>query len=193
MHCCGFKVSLLIDPHVIQLCLAGKPKGHGLLYKSSAPYAFSIARRYLDNQEDCKDAMQEAYANVFSKINQYDAAKGPFKYWLRRIVVNCCLKNLQKRKAFLTVEGEVAEDPIDSSYLENLQISREEIKKLLANMPDRYRIVFMLFVMDEYSHKEIAEKLKITAETSRSQLTRAKQWLRKHLQGSEKWEQYGLL
>ena len=137
--------------------------------------------------------MQEAFANVFSKIEQYDAAKGPFKFWLRRIVVNCCLKHLQKRKSFLTVEGKVADDPVDSSYLESLQLSRQEIQRLLDEMPDRYRLVFMLYVMDEYSHKEISIKLKITPETSRSQLTRAKQWLRKHLQGSKKWEQYGLL
>ncbi|MFK8057816.1 MAG: RNA polymerase sigma factor [Saprospiraceae bacterium] len=183
----------MIDPHVIQLCLAGKPKGHELLYRSSAPYAFSIARRYLESQEDCKDAMQESYANVFSKIKQYDAEKGPFKFWLRRIVVNCCLKHRQKRKAFLTVEGEIAEDPIDSSYLESLQLSREEVQRLLQEMPDRYRLVFMLSIMDEYTHKEIADKLSISPETSRSQLTRAKQWLRKHLTGSTKWEQYGLL
>ncbi len=183
----------MIDPHVIQLCLAGKPKGHELLYKGSAPYAFSIARRYLDNQEDCKDALQEAYANAFRKINQYDAEKGPFKFWFRRIVVNCCLKYRQKRKAFLTVEGEIAEDPVDTSYLESLQLSREEVRRLLQEMPDRYRLVFMLSIMDDYTHKEIADELNISTETSRSQLTRAKQWLRKHLEGSKKWEQYGLL
>ena len=183
----------LIDPHVIQLCLAGKPKGHELLYKGSAPYAFSIARRYLENQEDCKDVMQEAYAKTFTNIKQYDAEKGPFKFWFRRIVVNCCLKLRQKQKAFLTVEGDLSEDSIDSSYLESIQLSREEIKKLLQEMPERYRIVFMLSVIDEFTHKEIAEQLNITSETSRSQLTRAKKWLRKHLEGSKKWEQYGLL
>ncbi len=137
--------------------------------------------------------MQEAYANVFNKIEQYDAEKGPFKFWLRRIVVNCCLKHRQKKKAFLTVEGEVAEDPIDSSYLENLQLTREEVHRLLQEMPERYQLVFMLSIMDGYTHKEIAEELNISPETSRSQLTRAKQWLRKHLEGSTKWEQYGLL
>lgn len=183
----------MIDPHVIQLCLAGNPQGHELLYKGSAPYAYSIASRYLDNQEDCKDIMQEAFAKTFSSIKQYDAEKGPFKFWFRRILVNCCLKHLQKQKAFLTLEGKVADDPVDSSYLESLQLSRVEIKKLLEEMPDRYRLVFMLSVMDEYNHQEIAEQLNISPETSRSQLTRAKQWLRKHLEGSKKWEQYGLL
>ena len=136
--------------------------------------------------------MQEAYAKTFSNISSFDASKGTFKFWFRKIVVNCCLKHLQKQKTILTLENEVAYDPIDSSYLESLQLSREEVKNLLRAMPDRYRLVFMLFVMDGYTHQEIADHLSISTETSRSQLTRAKQWLRKHLEGSTKWEKYGL-
>jgi len=137
--------------------------------------------------------MQEVFASVFIKIEQFNPAKGEFKFWLRKITINTCLKHRRKHKAYLTVESNEKLQPPDESYLNSVQLSREDIAELLERMPERYRLVFMLSIMDDYSHKEIAAQLNISAETSRSQLTRAKKWLRKYLQDSKKWEQYGLL
>lgn len=181
-----------IHPHIIRQSLQGDQSAHAQLYTTTAGYAFSVANRYLSNKEDCRDALQEAYAQVFKHLKQYDPAKAEFKFWLRRIVINVCLKQLDRSK-LLTVEAKEAPEPSDDSYLDQFELSRIDIRRLLAAMPERYRVVFMLSILDGYTHKEIAEQLNITPETSRSQLTRAKQWLKLHLEGSAKWEQYGLL
>lgn len=177
---------------IIRQSLKGDQNAHAQLYTTTAGYAFSIANRYLSNKEDCRDALQEAYAQVFRNLHQYDPEKAEFKYWLRRIVINVCLKQLDRSK-IQSLEIDDQPEQIDDSYLEQFELSRIDIKGLLASMPERYRVVFMLSVLDGFSHKEISLQLHITPETSRSQLTRAKQWLKQHLQGSAKWEQYGLL
>ena len=181
-----------IATHIIQQCISGDRAAQARLYTDSAGYAYSVASRYLSTREDCTDALQEAYAKAFMKLKQYDPQKGPFKFWLRRIVINVCLKHLDRSK-LLVVDSDEAPELADDTYLEQIELSRSDIKAMLSQMPERYRIVFMLSVMDGYPHNEIAKRLNITPQTSRSQLTRAKNWLKQHLTGTSKWQAYGLL
>ncbi len=152
------------------------------LYHEYIGYVFSIVKRYVFDEREYPDVIQEIFARVFLKIETYDAARGEFKFWLRRLAINQCLQAYRKQQPseqFVSLdqisEGEAGEP-------ERLtELTKEEVEAFLQQMPQGYRQIFMLIIIDEYSHKEVAELLGISLETSRSQLSRAKKWLRTHL------------
>lgn len=185
----------MINTHIIETCKKGDKQSYALIYKSAAPYVYSIVRRYIEDTEYRKDVMQETFAKVFLNIKSFDAEKGPFKGWIRKVAVNECLLHLRgKSNGVLFVEyaAERIEEIKDDSKLPT-DLSRAEIESILEKMPNGYRLVFMLSVLDEYSHKEISKTLNITPETSRSQLVRSKRWLRNFLNSQHKRDMYGLL
>ena len=150
------------------------------LYDLCIPYVFTLVQRHISNGSDLQDVIQEIFARVFLNIERFDSKKGEFKFWIRKISVNQCYQHYRKEKTNnLHLELDNTLDIKDDELnLDNL--SKDEIEKLLANMPDGYRRVFLLVIIDEYSHKEVGELLEITPDSSRSQLSRAKKWLRKH-------------
>ena len=137
--------------------------------------------------------MQEVFAKVFINIKSFDANKGNFNNWIRKIAVNECLQHIRKARPLFVAEG--MEDNINISDGTPLptDLTREDVDLILGKMPAGYKLVFMLSIMDGYNHKEISKQLNITAETSRSQLTRAKKWTRKYLLNNTKKDLYGLL
>jgi len=183
----------LVEERIISLCRKGKQEGQRQLYQACAPYVYATIKRYIWQTEDIKDTMQEAFANVFKHIKTFDATKGTFNSWIRKIAVNQALMLIRKNKQFshLVPLDEVKTNTLgsDDKY-ENL--SKADIEKILESVPDGYRIVFTLYVIDGYDHKEIAKLLNIKAETSRSQLARAKKWIYLHLFNNEKSKAYGL-
>lgn len=183
----------MIDNSLILLCKSGNRKAHEQVYKACIPYVYSVVKRYIYNQEDCKDVIQETFAKVFTKIGLFDSNKGTWNTWLRKITVNQCLLHLRSNKK-LSLLNPIEESPeqyIDESEVLD-QLSRKDIDKMLANMPNGYKIVFMLSVIDNYNHSEISETLGITKETSRSQLNRAKKWLKNQITKDHKYKAYGL-
>lgn len=150
------------------------------MYEGCIAYVYTITKRYITNESDIPDVVQEIFARVFLSIKTFDESKGDFKSWLRRLVINQCFQHYRQGKSprlhvALDATEEVGEE--DNHYLDEL--SKEDIERLLGDMPDGYRQVFMLYIVDEYSHKEIGKLLAISPEASRSQLSRAKKWLRK--------------
>ncbi|MGK0391277.1 MAG: RNA polymerase sigma factor (sigma-70 family) [Maribacter sp.] len=126
--------------------------------------------------------MQEIFARIFLSINTFDESKGEFKFWLRRLVVNQCLQHYRQRKSpSLFVSIDSAKEIEAGGEDQLTELTKTEIEQFLALIPVGYRQVFMLVVIDEYSHKEVGELLGISAETSRSQLSRAKNWIRKNV------------
>ncbi len=164
-----------------------------MLYSSCIPYAYSIVSRYLPNSEDRKDVIQEAFVKVFRSIQKYDAGKGTFNLWLRKIVVNECLMFIRKNKRLplLTSVEEVPEFQLSEEVKHN-QLTKRDIENALSDMPEGYKIVFMLNVIDGYNHGEISKMLNIKKETSRSQLARAKKWMQKNLIDNRKNIAYGI-
>ena len=137
--------------------------------------------------------MQEIFAKVFDNIKSYDANKGTFNTWIRKIAVNECLRHIKKSRTLFVAKGmEISPEIKDDSPLPT-DLKRADVEKILAKMPTGYKLVFMLAVMDGYTHKEISKQLNITEETSRSQLTRAKKWTRRYLLNSIKKNFYGIL
>lgn len=150
------------------------------LYLRYVKLASRISLRYARDEHEAKDIVQNAFIKVFTKIGSYKARKGTFESWLSRIVINEALQLYRKQQRYSDLE--IEEDytiEIAPVVLEHLQA--EDILKLLRKLPDGYRLVFVLFVVEGYSHQEIAKELGITASTSRSQLTRAKKLLQKFI------------
>ena len=186
-----FNLIALIDPKTIKASVEGKEWAHKELYQNSAPYVFSIIRHYILDQENQKDLMQEIYAKIFTHLEQYDSAKGQFKSWIRRISLNECFQYLKSRKIKYDVipeDLEIVEELRDLST----ELKRSDIEELLSEMPSGYKSVFLLSVFDGYTHGEISKKLNISPETSRSQLTRSKNWARRHLANQNLKEYYGI-
>jgi len=182
----------VINSETIQKCKSGKHSAYKELYNAFIPYVHSVVSRYINDIEDRKDIIQEIFAKVFVKIDSYDETKGKFKSWIRKITVNECLMFIRsKSKMSIHVINENFDISDDTfSKLENL--TREDIISMLDKMPKRYKLVFMAYIIDGFSHKEIAEKLKITKDTSRSQLTRAKRWIIKNISKENQIKSYGL-
>jgi len=183
----------LIEKKIISLCRRGKRDGQQKLYQICAPYVYSTIKRYILETEDIKDTMQEVFANVFKNIKAFDETKGTFNSWIKKIAVNQALMLIRKKKRISQLI------PLDDFHNRTLgspdkydNLLREDVDKILEKVPDGYRIVFTMYVIDGYDHKEIAELLNIKIETSRSQLARAKKWIHFHLFNNEKSKAYGL-
>ncbi|MCF8243539.1 MAG: sigma-70 family RNA polymerase sigma factor [Saprospiraceae bacterium] len=176
------------DEDIIHGCRKGERKAQQALYEKYKPMLFSICLRYASGWHEAEDWLQDGLVRIFANLYQYQPT-GAFGAWLRRVMVNSSLEQLRKRKrAFSTVEiGEVAvtfeaDDNLFAKYRE------EALVRMLQQLPEGYRAVFNLYVMEEYSHHEIGEMLGIAESASRSQLSRAKAMLRKMLEKSMRAE-----
>ena len=151
-------------------------------YELSIHYVYAIVRRYVNNDSDHADVVQEIYARVFLSIKSFDSKKGQFKFWLRRIAINQCLQHYRRGKPDTQIVPLEGVNVLDNTLEKRLsELSEDEIMEYISGMPDGYKQVFMLVILDEFSHKEVGELMGISVETSRSQLSRAKNWLRKNL------------
>lgn len=185
----------MIELATIQKCLKGNQAAYKKAYNESLPYVLSVVSRYIYEPSQRPDVVQSVYIQLFNSLKRYDKEKGSVKSFVRIITVNCCLTHLKKqsKKPIIHTLSVVSESAI-SSEEENklLELSKEDILDLLKDMPQGYKIVFLLCAIDGFSHKEIADQLKITPETSRSQYFRAKKWLIKKFNNSTLIKSYGI-
>jgi RNA polymerase sigma factor (sigma-70 family) len=145
----------------------------------------TVCRRYACDLNEAEDMLQEAFIKVFNSLAQF-RAEGSLEGWIRRIVVHTALKVLQKKRIrFADVEQE-AESlvSVDADALSTL--GADEILRLISALPEGYRIVFNLYVLEGYDHNEIAVLLNVTAATSRSQLLKARRALRNQILESKR-------
>ena len=166
---------------IIQSCKEGNALAQRQLYDHFAPKMMGVCRRYLQDLAEAEDALICSFTKAFKNLDRYKA-DGPFEAWLRRITVNDCLDRIRKQKGIWMVQldehSEENHDPIQSTY------SQEYLQNIIDALPIGYKTVFNLYAIEGFSHQEIAEKLKITESTSKSQLSRARQYLQKQLQTS---------
>ncbi len=156
-----------------------------LLYAQYAGWASTICRRYVYDTEKAQEAMQDGFLRVLNNIEQFDMEKGSLKQWMARIFINCSLK-ITKKEAFnnsFSSLDEMDRDPMDTDKFYNMDA--EGVLRFMKGMPTGYKTVFNMSVMDGYSHKEIAKTLNISEITSRSQLFKAKNWLKKNVDVKE--------
>lgn len=166
---------------LIKECQANKSIAQGELYKIFSPQLFSVCLRYSNNYEDAQDTFQEGFITIFHKINQY-RFEGSFEGWMRRIMVNTCIEKHRQKNHLYVVNEEIIPDRDDENIydgkLEEEDYTYDEILSFIQELPDRYRQVFNLYVIEEFSHQEIAEMLDISVGTSKSNLSRAREKLK---------------
>ncbi|MFT4755310.1 MAG: RNA polymerase sigma factor (sigma-70 family) [Salibacteraceae bacterium] len=165
-----------ISRDCIEGCLIGDNSSQKELYELLLPYLNALCSRYLNNISTRQDVLQDSFIVIFSKIEQFDSEKGAFHSWASRIVINNCLKQNKSGSRFTPFINEKQEESVDPSVLSHL--SNEELIRFLKTMPEKYSEVFMLFLIDDFSHEEIAEILGIKINLSRKRLARARAWLK---------------
>lgn len=173
---------MIISDELIRACRKGSNAAYQELYGLTIKYVYAIVSSYISESESAKDVIQETYTGVFISIKKYDTKKGDFKYWIRRICVNKCVQHYRRQNKF-SKESSFEEllYPHPAETPDYGKLTREDIISLLEQMPDGYRAVFLLIEIDEYSHQEVGEMIGVSAETSRSQLHRAKKWIKKNI------------
>lgn len=160
---------------LIEDCKKQNTKAQGELYKLFSSKLFAICLKYSRNRVEAEDNLQDAFLKIFNKIEQFKS-KGSFEGWMKRITVNIVLQRYRTEKVFeLINENSLEDDTID---IEEDSISIDYLLQIIQELPDRYRLVFNLYVLDGYSHKDIAEMLNINIGTSKSNLARARQILK---------------
>ncbi len=135
--------------------------------------------KYSSNKQQAEDNLHDSFITIFSKIEQFKN-KGSFEGWLKRITVNTCLQKYRKQTV-LNIVTDQYPDKIDVEVDEE-NVSLQYLLKLIQELPNRYRMVFNLYILDGYSHKEIAELLHISVGTSKSNLSRARLKLKEKIE-----------
>lgn len=161
---------------LIQKCKKQDATAQGELYKQYSGVLFAICLRYSPNYTEAEDNLQDAFITIFKKIGQYKG-KGSFEGWIKRVTVNTVLQKYRKKRTFQIVDEGQIEDNAEEE-VESAEIPLEFLLKIVQELPDRYRLVFTMYVMDGYQHKEIAELLGISNGTSKSNLARARMILK---------------
>jgi RNA polymerase sigma-70 factor (ECF subfamily) len=161
-------------------CKTGDQKAQFKIYKLYYKAMYNTSLRIVNDTMEAEDIMQEAFLSAFEKIETYSGTVS-FGAWLKRIVINRSLDTLSRRKAiFEDIELHVGirdDSSEDLGRKEDLNTKVEEVKDAINRLPDGYRIILSLYLLEGYDHDEIAEILEISSSTSRSQLSRAKQKL----------------
>ena len=149
------------------------------LYRKYANTLFSICLKYSPNYAEAQDNLQDAFLTIFARIEQFKG-KGSFEGWIKRITVNTVLQKYRKQKVFDISNEERIED--EDVTVDETAVPLDFLLEIIQQLPDRYRLVFNLYVLDGYSHKEIAEMLGISDGTSKSNLARARMILKQKIE-----------
>ena len=159
---------------LIENCKINDAQAQSELYKLFSSKLFSICLKYSKNYAEAEDNLQDAFLTIFKKIEQYKH-KGSFEGWLKRVTVNTVLQRYRNEKVFDIINEDIVEDV--EIEIDDESISLDYLLQIIQELPDRYRLVFNLYVLDGYSHNDIATMLDINIGTSKSNLARARQIL----------------
>ena len=158
----------------IEACQKGDRKAQKKLFDALAPKMMAVCLRYMGNREDAEDVLQEGFVSLFTKLDSYQGA-GSFEGWARKIFVNTALMHLRKTDALgLSDDIEEARTLFTEEATPVQRIGYKELMRLVGQLPADARTVFNMYIVEGYSHKEIAAELGCTEATSRSKLQRAR-------------------
>ncbi len=167
------------EKKLIEACRRQERRAQRALYDRYSPHMFGVCKRYVKNKEDAEDVLMEAFFKVFTNIQQFKG-EGSFEGWIRRIVINESLMFLRKKHNFhIRMELNPSDAITATTALKKLEA--EDILYFLNQLPTGYRTIFNLYVIEGYKHREIADLLGISINTSKSQLILAKKRLRELL------------
>ena len=170
-----FRRNNLDDSGILRLFRNGDSAAPRLLYEKYSALLYSVCLRYVAEEMDAEDVLQESFITIFNRIGTFeDRGEGSLKAWMVRIVVNLSLKHLRNSSHFAFEDVDAMDIPYEP---ETESLGAELLMKFIRSLPDGYRAVFNMYVIEGMSHKEIAGVLGITESTSASQLHRAKSML----------------
>jgi RNA polymerase sigma factor (sigma-70 family) len=163
---------------IISECIAGNQKALAELYHQFAPKMFGVCLRYARDEAEAEDNLQDGFVKVFANLNAF-RHDGSLEGWIRRIMINVSLEKIRKQHLLYPVEDVSKYDSVNFSDDVIAKISADELIKIIQELPPRYRLVFNLYVIEGLSHQEIAKEMSITTGTSKSNLARAREILKK--------------
>lgn len=169
----------LLD-HIIEQCKKGNRKAQAELYQRYYKGMYSVSKRILNHEAEAEDAMQEAFLAAFKQLHAF-RGEVSFGSWLKRIVVNRSIDQLRKRKIHYDDLSKLADMTDEAAAEEVDELSPPMVKNAIARLPDNYRVVLSLFLIEGYDHDEIAGILKISNGSSRTIYHRAKEKLKEAL------------
>lgn len=166
------------DETLVNECVSGSDKAHRELFDRFSPVMMGVAIRYIKDIALAEDILQDGFIKVFNNLHRFEH-KGSLEGWIRRIIVNTALDHIRKYKKEQTnIELDNSTfEVVQKSEVEG-QLQAEVLLEIIKELPEGYRVVFNMYAIEGYSHKEIAKELKVTESTSKSQYSRARALLR---------------
>ena len=161
------------ESDLIQGCIEGNPRMQELLYKQFSPKMYAVCLRYSGNPEDSQDILQEGFIKVYRNIHKF-RGEGSFEGWMRRIFVNTAIEHFRKSVNLYPVTESQENNMADKDWSAFDRLAVKDLIKLIQELSPGYRTVFNLYVVEGYTHREVAEMMGISEGTSKSQLARAK-------------------
>ena len=162
---------------IINQCKKKCPKAQEQLYQLFSKKFFGVCLKYSSDYADAEDNLQDGFLIIFDKIEQYNF-KGSFEGWAKRILINNALQKFRGVRYIEVINDNIPEEEVE---VEDENISIEYLMQIIQELPDQYRLVFSLYVLDGYSHKEVSEMLKISTGTTKSNLARARAILKEKI------------
>ena len=180
-----FQIYRAKDVELIEGCRRQDRQAQKRLYDLYSSKLYALCCRYIKDKMEAEDVLITAFTKILNRIDQY-SGEGNFEGWMRKVVVNDALSYLRKNKnMYLETDITAADYEPDYEKLED-QLEAEDLLKMIDSLPTGYRIVFNLYAIEGYSHKEIGDQLGISESTSKSQLSRARVALQKCLMDTER-------
>lgn len=181
-----FYKNSITEKDLVALCIKGDAKAHRMLFDLFAGRLMSVCRRYARTQEEAEDMLQESFIKIFSNLKSFTAS-GSLYGWLKSVTVNTSIKILQKKyNKFISEDIDTIPIQGKTSNIHH-NLAAEDLITIINALPLGYKSVFNLYELEGYSHKEIGELLDISESTSRSQLSKAKQLLKKSIPDYQKF------
>lgn len=167
---------------LILSCKKQNRKAQEQLYRLYASKLFGLCLKYSENRQEAEDNLQDGFVTIFEKIGQYRDS-GSFEGWMKRIIINTALQKHRQQKVYgINNEAAIGDEEVE---VESEEISVDYLLQCVQELPQRYRQVFSLYVLDGYSHREIAGLLGISEGTSKSNLARARMALKEKIEKNQ--------
>ena len=173
------------ENQLVKACLDGDRSAQKHLFESMGKKMMAVCMRYGRNQQEAEDMLQDGFVRVFTQLHTF-SFQGPLEAWVRRVIVNAALRKIGRKSYQNESIGipDHMDTPISESAISNLR--EQELLSYINMLPDGYKTVFNLYVIEGYSHREISDMLECGESTSRSQLVKAKKMLKKIILSNEK-------
>lgn len=170
---------------VLEGCINNNRKAQEMLYRDYAPKMMTVCLRYAASPYEAEEILQEGFIKVFTKIRSY-ANTGSFEGWVRRVIVNTAIELCKKKTILKYIDSLDPEDIADLQIEDSDRISEKELLGMIQDLPAGYRLVFNMYTIEGFSHREIATMLNISEGASKSQLSRARAKLQEKLKITER-------